>query len=137
MSELLLFWIGAGIVFLIIEMITAAFYGLSLAIASFIVACYVWITWGVTVSIVQWLIFVIFSALTSYGLTRLFSDNTKETPQWLDIYLGQTRKVKKVGEDFKVSLDGVEYFVEIDGLKWWEKVKLTSRHGSIFHGEIV
>jgi len=44
MSELLLFWIGAGIVFLIIEMITAAFYGLSLAIASFIVACYVWIT---------------------------------------------------------------------------------------------
>lgn len=117
MSELLLFWIGAGILFLIIEMITTAFYGLSLALSALVVALYVWLLGEQNVSIIQGLIFAIVSALTSYGLTRLFSDNSKETPQGLDIYIGQSRKVKKVGEDFKVTLDGVDYFVEIDGLK--------------------
>jgi membrane protein implicated in regulation of membrane protease activity len=36
--SILYFWIAASIVFLIIEMLTATFYGLSLAIASAIVA---------------------------------------------------------------------------------------------------
>jgi hypothetical protein len=34
-------------------MVTTAFYGLALAIASFIVALYVWITGDFTVSIIQ------------------------------------------------------------------------------------
>lgn len=41
MSNLLLFWIGTGIIFLIIEMLTATFYGLSVAIAAFVLAVYV------------------------------------------------------------------------------------------------
>jgi membrane protein implicated in regulation of membrane protease activity len=118
-------------------MVTTAFYGLALAIASFIVALYVWITGDFTVSIIQWIIFALSSGIVSFSLTRIFDKWTDETPQWLDIYLGQTRKVKKVGEDFKVVLDGVDYFVEIDGLKAGDQVRLTSRHGSIFHGEIL
>jgi len=36
-----------------------------------------------------------------------------------------------------VVLDGVDYFVDIDGVKAGDKVTLTSRKGSIFHGEII
>ena len=53
------------------------------------------------------------------------------------MYIGEVRKVKKVWEDFKVMLDGVNYIVDIDGVKIGDTVKLTSRKGSIFHGEIV
>lgn len=42
--SILLFWIGLGIVFLIVEVATATFYGLALSLASAIVALYVWIT---------------------------------------------------------------------------------------------
>jgi len=97
-------------------MITAAFYGLSLAISAFIVAFYVWIFGDQGVSIIQGLIFAISSVIASYALTRIFSSSLPETPQGLDIYIGQSRKVKKVGDDYKVTLDGVDYFVEIDGL---------------------
>ena len=44
MTTPLLFAIGAGIIFLLVEMVTATFYGLSLGIAAFIVAFYVWIS---------------------------------------------------------------------------------------------
>jgi hypothetical protein len=60
-----------------------------------------------------------------------------EHAQGLDIYLGETRKVKKVGEDYKVVLDGVEYLIDIDGVKSGDRVELTSRKGSIFHGDII
>lgn len=44
MSHFLFLWIGAGLFFLIIEILTTAFYGLALAISAFGVALYVWIT---------------------------------------------------------------------------------------------
>jgi membrane protein implicated in regulation of membrane protease activity len=97
-------------------MITTAFYGLSLAISAFIVGFYVWIFGDQNVSIIQGLLFAIVSTITSYILTRIFASSSQETPQGLDIYIGQSRKVKKVGDDYKVTLDGVDYFVEIDGL---------------------
>jgi membrane protein implicated in regulation of membrane protease activity len=137
MSALLLYWIGVGILFLIVEMVTTAFYGLALALSSFVVAIYVWLTGEVQVSIIQGLIFALISTLGAYFFPKMLDESTEEVPQWLDIYLGQTRKVKKVGEDFKVVLDGIDYFVEIDGLKAGDQVRLTSRHGSIFHGEIL
>ncbi len=51
--DLLYFWIGAIILFLIIEMLTATFYGLSLAIASSTVALYVWLTHETSLDIIQ------------------------------------------------------------------------------------
>ena len=77
------------------------------------------------------------SALCSYFLPSLFTRGIEDHPQGLDIYLSETRKVKQSGEDFKVTLDGVDYFIDIEDVKPGDKVKLTSRKGSIFHGEIV
>ncbi len=53
MSSLLYFWLGAGIIFLIVEMITATFYGLSLALAAFAVAGYVYLTHDIALSLIQ------------------------------------------------------------------------------------
>jgi len=137
MTSLLIFWIAVWVIFLIIEMLTTTFYGLALAIASFFVAVYVFLSHDVWVSLTQWIIFAFTSFLISYFLPRFLTPEHAEKAQWLDIYLGEIRTVKKVGEDFKVTLDGVAYIIDIDSVKSGDKVKLTARKGSIFHGEIV
>jgi hypothetical protein len=51
--SILLFWIGSVVLFLIIEMLTATFYGLSLALASAIVATYVYFMGETVFSVTQ------------------------------------------------------------------------------------
>jgi len=137
MTSLLTFWIAAGVIFLIIEMLTTTFYWLALAVASFLVGVFVFFTHDITVSIIQWVIFAWTSFIVSYFLPRMLTPEHTEKAQWLDMYLGEIRKVKKVWEDYKVMLDGVNYIIDIDDVKIGNTVKLTSRKGSVFHGEIV
>jgi membrane protein implicated in regulation of membrane protease activity len=137
MSSLTLFWIAVGIAFLIIEMITVTFYGLSIALAAFVTGLFVWYTGVDTVTIAQAGVFALVSFFASYYLPRILTSKTEEHPQGLDIYIGETRSVRKVGEDYKVSLDGVLYIVDIEDLKSGDKVELTSRRGSVFHGKII
>lgn len=137
MSSLLIFWISIGIGFLIIEMITVTFYGLAISMAAFLTGLYVWYFGVNEVNIIQWIIFAVVSFLSSYFFPKILMPNIEEKAQWLDIYIGQTRKVKQVWEDFKVIFDGVEYLIDIEGVKSGTKVRLTSRKGSLFYGEIV
>lgn len=137
MSSLLIFWISIGIGFLIIEMITVTFYGLAIAVASFIVAGYVWYTGALDMDTIQAVIFAIASFLAAYFIPQLLMPRGSGKTQWLDIYLGEKRKVKKVGDDYKVTLDGVAYLVDIDGVQSGDKVELTSRDGSTFSGNII
>ncbi len=137
MSSLLVFWISIGIGFLIIEMITVTFYGLAISSAAFITGLYVWYFGLNEVNIIQWVIFAVVSFLASYFLPKLLMPKIEEKAQWLDVYIGQTRKVKQVWEDFKVNFDGVDYLIDIDGVKSGTKVRLTSRKWSLFYGEIV
>lgn len=131
----LLFWIGAGIVFLILELITAAFYGFALAVAAFMVAIYVFFANPTAFDGIQGLIFVIFAIIFSYffpkWLTPKGSDH--EHKQGLDMYIGETRRVRSVGEDFKVKLDGVDYItVSDDDLEDKMLVEIIDRKGSVF-----
>lgn len=137
MSSLLIFWIAVGIGFLIVEMITVTFYGLAISLAGFVVAGFVWYMGSTEIAIIQGVIFAIVSFFASFFLPRILTSQVEEKAQWLDSYLGETRKVKKVWEDFKVVLDGIDYIVDIDGVNVWDRVKLTSRKGSIFRGEII
>ncbi len=137
MSSFLLLWIGVIVFFLIIEIATTAFYGLALAFSSFWVALYVWISGETSPSFIQGVIFVILSLVGAYWFPKLFSQSTPESPQWLDVYLGKTRKIKKVWEDLKVSLDGVDYLIEVEGGTSGSRVKIMSRNGSTFMGEIL
>lgn len=111
MSTLLLFWIGIGLVFLIVEMITAAFYGLSIAIAAFVLALYCWFMGIDSIDIWQWVIFAVTTFCSAYFLPKLLTSNAPDIPQGIDKYIGERRKVKKVGDDFKIVLDGVDHMV--------------------------
>ncbi|MBB1554277.1 NfeD family protein [Candidatus Gracilibacteria bacterium] len=138
---MVLFWIGFGIVFLIVELITATFYGFSLAIAAFVVAIYVAVTGASNVDIVQGAIFAITALVTCYFFPKFFAsspESSDEKPQGLDMYIGERRRVRQVDEDFKVKLDGVEYLVVCDDdLEDKDLVEIVDRRGSIFIVEMV
>lgn len=132
--SLTLFWIGAGIVFLILEIMTATFYGLSLAIAAFSVAVYATIVAPGAFDVVQGLIFVVVALIASYFLPKwLTPKEVTEKPQGLDMYLSERHRVRAVDEDFKVKLDGVQYLViSDDDLEDKDLVELVERKGSVF-----
>lgn len=126
--DLLYFWIGTIIIFLIIEMITTTFYGLSLAIASSAVALYVWLTHETSLDIIQWGIFATIAFLSSFTLPRLLIPKSDhEDVQWIDMYIGQKRKVKKVWDALKISLDGVDYTVEWEDIAAWDQVEVVKK----------
>jgi membrane protein implicated in regulation of membrane protease activity len=134
MSSLLLFWIGIGIVFLIVEMATATFYGLSIALAAFVLAVYVWLTGETAIDLLQGTIFAVVTFLTAFFLPKLLVSNAPDVPQWVDKYIGEKRKAKQVGDDYKITLDGVEYLVFCDeDINAGDMVEVVSAKGGGLH----
>lgn len=81
---MLLFWIGFGIIFLIIEILTTTFYGFALAIASFVVAGYVGLNNIQEIDIIQGVIFVVVGLIASFWFSKISKNalHTKdEKPQ--------------------------------------------------------
>ncbi len=133
--DLLYFWIGAAIIFLIIEMLTATFYGLSLAIASGIVAFYVWYVKDTQIDVIQWILFACITFITSFTLPRLLIpwESASSSSQGLDAYVWLKRKVKLQGEAMKITLDGVDYPIENeDDIEAWDQVEIVSAHSISF-----
>lgn len=112
--ELIYFWTGVVVIFIILELLTSTFYGLSLALAAWVVSVYVFFSKEIELSLLQGVIFVISSAIFAYFLPRYLVSSMPDVPQGADKYIGEKRSVKKIGGDLKVSLDGVEYLVESD-----------------------
>ena len=90
-------WIAFAILFIIIEILTVTFYGLSLALACAIVAVTVYMTHATTFTILQGVIFVISSLFFAFLLPRFLVSDEPDTPQGVDKYIGQIRSVRKVG----------------------------------------
>ena len=131
MENLLYFWVGTAILFLIIEMLTATFYGLSLAIASWIVAVYVWYMQEASLDIIQGVIFASITFLASFTLPRLLIPwgGAESVSQWIDTYIWQKRKVKLQGDALKITLDGVDYPIENeDEVQVWDQVEIVGTH---------
>ncbi len=64
----------------------------------------------------------------SYFLPRLLTPaDSHDVAQGVDVYIGQKRKVKKVGDTFKISLDGVEYIVLGDDIESGDSVIVTGK----------
>lgn len=93
----LYFWIAFAILFIIIEILTITFYGLSLALACAIVAITVSMTHATTFTILQGVIFAISSLFFSFLLPRFLVSDEPDTPQGVDKYIGQVRTLRKVG----------------------------------------
>jgi membrane protein implicated in regulation of membrane protease activity len=78
-------------------MLTATFYGLSISIACFTLAAYVYITSDITVTVVQGIILVIISAILAYFLPKWLQSNSPEFKTGLDVHIGKTFHLEKVG----------------------------------------
>ena len=130
MSPILL-WIAIAIFFLIIEMVTATFYGLSLALSAAIVAIVTYIIQEPTLTILQGWVFAIASLIFALIIPKLLVSHEGDMPQWADKYIAQVRSVKKVGGDYKISLDGVDYLVDSDEeLVVGDKVEVVGHQGA-------
>jgi membrane protein implicated in regulation of membrane protease activity len=128
--EILYFWVILTIIFILIEMFTATFYGLSLALSSTIVAFYVYFSWDTSHQIIHAALFVLGSGIFAYFLPRLLISKIPDKPQWLDEYVGMIRTVKKVGTEMKIVLDGVDYPIDTpDEIKVGDKVKIIGHQG--------
>jgi len=112
MSNLFYIYLASGVFFLLIEMLTATFYGLSISITCFILALYVYITGDVTITIVQGVILVIISALFAYFLPKWLQPNTPGFKSGLDAHIGKIFHLERIGTDWKVKIDGVDYLID-------------------------
>ena len=129
----LYFWIGLGVFFLILESLTATFYGLALALASTFVALYVWIVGDTSITLVQWALFLLGSTVLSFLLPNYLKPSGPDTPQGMDRYIGEKRKTKKVWDDLKITLDGVAYIIEWEGIEAGDSVLI----GWFAHGKFI
>ncbi len=113
MHDILIFWLSVGVFFLMIEMFTATLYGLSISLAGFILAAYVYFTGEANVSIAQAIILVVASGIFSYFFPKWFASRDSESLKiGLDRSIGETFVLKSVGSEFKIVVDGVDYLVE-------------------------
>lgn len=130
MSEILLFWIGLVVGFIIIEFFTATFYGFALSLAAGVVAIYVYFSGDTDFEILHAVIFVLASTVFAYFLPKLLISRSPDVPQWWDRYIGEKRTVKKTWGDLKISLDGVEYLIDSsDDIVAWDKVQVLWHKG--------
>lgn len=135
MSQLLIFWISAGIFFTILELFTVTLYGISVGIAAFVVAIYVWITGDTAVDVPQALIFVVVCTALSYYLPKKFSTVVAQrSDNPIDKEIGKLFVLRESKGIFKINIEGVDYLVNescvtpefADG----KKVTLQSHTGS-------
>ncbi|HRI35933.1 MAG TPA: hypothetical protein PK765_02440 [bacterium] len=135
-NNLLVFWICAGMVFVVIEAITAAFYALSMGVAAFLVAAYVAITGETDFSIAQGAIFATGSTLFAIAFPRWFRRSVPDTKQGIARYEGLSFKLKTVSGEYKIEIDGVDYLVDASSVTSefanGKTVHLDSTEGGVF-----
>ena len=130
MPDILLFWIGLVVGFIIIEFFTATFYGFALSLAAAVVGVYVYLTHATDFQMLHAVIFVLASAIFAYTLPKYLVSGSPDTPQGSDRYIGEKRVVKKSWWDLKISLDGVEYLIEsTEEVVVWDKVEILWHKG--------
>ncbi|NCP77074.1 hypothetical protein GW819_02495 [Candidatus Gracilibacteria bacterium] len=141
MSNLFYIYLASGVFFLLIEMLTATFYGLSIGVACFVLALYVYITGDITMTIVQGIILVMVSAVFAYFLPKYLKPNTPDFKLGIDAHIGQKFHLERVGTDWKVKIDGVDYLVEEDSetpdFAVGKKVRLESHSSGVLKVSIV
>jgi membrane protein implicated in regulation of membrane protease activity len=122
MSDILILAVSAGIFFFIVELFTGAFYGLSLSIASFAVAIYIYVSGNNDAHVVQAIIFLIFAGLSTFLAPKIFSSLSPDDEgvnlknNYLDEHLGKIFVIKGKQGSFKIAIDGVDYLIHEDSL---------------------
>lgn len=141
MSNLFYIYLASGIFFILIEMLTATFYGLSVSLACFVLALYVYITGDANMTIVQGIIFALVSAVSAYFFPKWLTPNTPPFKSGLDAHIGQSFRLERIGSDWKVKIDGVDYLIDDDSetpdFEAGKKVRLESHNAGILKVSVI
>lgn len=135
MSNLFYIYLASGVFFLLIEMLTATFYGLSVSVACFVLAVYIYLTGDANMTVIQGLILVMISGVSAYFLPKWLTPHSKPLKSGLDAHIGQSFRLERVGSDWKVKIDGVDYLIDDDSetpdFEVGKKVTLESHNSGI------
>ena len=116
-------------------MLTATFYGLSVSVACFVLAVYVYVTGDANITVIQGLILVVISGVSAYFLPKWLTPHSKPLKSGLDVHIGQSFRLERVGTDWKVKIDGVDYLIDDDSetpdFEAGKKVRLESHSAGI------
>ena len=141
MSHLFYIYLASGVFFLLIEMLTATFYGLSVSVACFVLALYVYFTGDVAMTIAQGVILVVISGVSAYFLPKWLKPNTEALKSGLDVHIGQLFRLERVGTDWKVKIDGVDYLIddksETPEFEVGKKVRFESHNAGILKVSVI
>lgn len=106
MSDLLIFWIATGILFLIIEMFTVTLYGISISMAAFTVGLYVWFSKDTAINVPQTLIFAAVSGVLSYFLPGAFQkDSVARSDNPIEIQIGKIFVLHESKGEYRINIE--------------------------------
>lgn len=135
MSELFYAWLAVAVLALIIEMFSGTLYGLSFSLSGFLLAIYVAVSQDTQLTLTQALIFAVTGAAFCFAFPKLFKNAGAGFKQGLDAVVGKSFPLKKVGDDFKVTVEGVDYLVDpecvTEGFVPKAKVRIDSHSSGI------
>ncbi len=141
MANLFYIYLASGVFFLLIEMLTATFYGLSVSVACFILAIYVYTTGEVSMTVIQGVLLAVISAVFAYFLPKWLTPNTRVLKSGLDAHIGHSFRLERIGSDWKVKIDGVDYLIDSDSetpdFEAGKKVVIEGHNGGILKVSIV
>ena len=128
--EIIYSWLAIAMLCVMIELLSATFYGFSVALAATVTAIYAYFSGENEFSLIQASIFFVASGFFAYFLPKILVSHAPDLPQWADRYVGEKRSVKKAWGDLKISLDGVDYLIEWDDtIVAGDKVIVTEHKG--------
>ena len=143
MFEAFYFWIAVGIAFLLVEMATATFYGLSLSVAGFILAAYAYTTGVKDVMLLQWVVFAGISAISCLILPKWLNSYKKDGgfKTGVDAAIDSIVSLSKAGDDWKVKIDGVDYLVDVGSVTEEfaskKRVRITGHDAGLVKVELI
>lgn len=120
---------------------TVTLYGLSMSIWAFVVAIYVYFMHLNNLDTIQIVIFALVSTFCIFVFPKFFHLSKWTAKIWIEMYIGKIRTLKKVWNDWKISIDWVDYLINEDSITddfaEWKKVKVDSCDWTILNVSLV
>lgn len=138
--NLIYIWLAIWILFLIVEMSTVMLYWLSISISAFIMAVYVYSIWAKEFDMPQLLIFCVLSIAFVFTFPKFFHLTWPTSKVWVDVQIWKTFKLKKVWDDWKISIDWVDYLIDdaciTEDFSIWKQVTFVSSSSWVIKVEL-
>ncbi len=110
------FWAAVGVIFLLVEVASATFYGLAVSLAAFATAGFVALAGSRQWTIPQFAVFLGASVVLCFALPRLMAHKQAARGVGIEDAIGRPARLTLSG-GWKIELDGVRYLVHETSLR--------------------